>query len=191
MKRTREIKFITLAIASFLIVSCISRPVYFNGKDERIDRSKSRIAVMPFRDFKSREGNNSGTLVRNIFESSLRKRGFITINYEKNLSEIPESQLEDFRLSSKWVKDNSQSIQADYVLFGYVYDYTVFQMTTSFLYLFSWLETTYSVGITAKIISCSTGEIVWSGAFSSKSYTFNDAARESVDSLLRTVRFKK
>jgi|GEM_PF-621644 len=184
--------FFILVVFMMSVLSCISQPVFHNDNmSESIDRKNNEIIVLSFRDFKAGEENNSGVLVRNVFESRLKKRGFTVVSYEKTSPNMPEIEDRGFAVNSRWVKENADNLKADYVLYGSIYDYTVFQTTTSFLYIFSWLETTYSVGINAKIISSKSGEVVWSGAYASKSYTYNDAARESVDSLIRTIRLKK
>ena len=71
-----------------------------------------------------------------------------------------------------------------------MHDYRVFQHSTTFLYLFSWLETTYSVGITARMVSSKTGEAVWTGLLTKKSYTFSDAAEEVVNDFIKSMKLK-
>ncbi len=179
-------------ISSMVLISCISRPRYYNEKTgEVVKRGKSSIMVMPFRDYKVGEGNNSGALVSSIFESVLKKRGFTLVPFEKSSFILSEDGEEPFNVTSTWVVENAHRLGADFLLFGKVHDYSKYTGTTSFLYIFSWTDTSCSVGVSAKLMSCSTGDILWSGSFSCKAYTFHDAAWESADSLLKTMRFKK
>jgi len=76
------------------------------------------------------------------------------------------------------------------MIYGSVHDYTIYQSYTTFIYIFGWLELTSSVGVTARMVSCKTGEIVWSGSLTRKSYTYNDAAEETVSELIRTIRYR-
>ena len=46
------------------------------------------------------------------------------------------------------------------------------------------------MGVTARMVSCSTGEVVWSGSITRKSYTLSDAAEEAVYELIRTIKYK-
>jgi len=58
--------FFTLILMPF---SCMSNITSFNK--EEIDRKNSKIAVIPFIDYNKNEGNNSGELVRSVFEAQL------------------------------------------------------------------------------------------------------------------------
>ncbi len=190
IRKSKLLVYLVLLSLSFL-VSCISRPLYYNEKtDEILLREQSRIMVLPFRDYNFNEGNNSGNLARSIFESSLKKMRFRVVPFEKSSFFFPEDREEAFSVTSDWVVENSKNLGVDFVLFGQVYDYSREKGTTSFLYIFSWSDTDCTVGISAKLISCSTGDVLWSGSFSSKSYTFHDAAWESIDSLVKTIKFR-
>jgi len=169
-------------------ISCTSSPIYFNKSV--VDRENSRIAVLPFRDYNSKEGNNSGELVRSIFESKLLHKGFKAIEIEKVSSGVDYSVLSKQEFPSKWFVEKGEAMGADYVIYGYVHDYRVFQNMTSFLYIFEWLEITASVGVTARMISCRTGEVVWSGSYTRSSYTFTDAANMVADILVRSIKYK-
>ncbi len=189
-KKYKFLVFLVLLSLSFL-VSCISQPLYYNEKtDERLLREQSRIMVLPFRDYKFNEGNNSGNLARSMFENALKKMRFCIVPFEKSSFMFPEDREEAFSITSDWVVENAKNLGVDFVLFGQVYDYSREKGSTSFLYIFSWSDTDCIVGISAKLISCSTGDVLWSGSFSSKSYTFHDAAWESVYSLVKTIKFQ-
>lgn len=171
-----------------LFSSCVSNPSYINTSV--IDMKSSKVAVLPFRDFNSIEGNNSGELARSIFELLLMKKGFKVIEIEKTSSNVDYSILKKNEYPGKWIIETGNQLGTDYMVYGSVHDYRIYQNRTSFLYLFSWLEVTSSVGITARMISCKTGEIVWSGTFTRSSYTFNDAATETINALIRTIKRK-
>ena len=179
---------ITPLMFLILLVSCVSQPAFFNRGG--IDKKNVKIAVLPFRDYNSVGGNNSGELVRSLFESTLLRKGFQIIEVEKAAAAAEYQFLAKNEFPSKWIIETGNAIGSDYMIYGSVHDYTVFQNSTTFLYLFEWLEITASVGITARMVSCSTGEVVWSGSFTGISYTLNDAAREAVYSLVRTIREK-
>jgi len=183
---------IIISIIFFLtLISCVSNPSFFNRSE--IDTKASKIAVLPFVDFNSTLGNNnnSGELVRNVFESRLILKGFNVIEIEKIASNVDYAILKKREFSSSWIVEIGNKIGADYVIFGSVHDYRTYENVTSFLYLFSWLESTSTVGVTARMISCKTGEIVWSGSITKSSYTYNDAANETVKMLIRSIKFKK
>ena len=173
---------------ALFLTSCLSQPAYFN--QVVLDRDSIRIAVLPFRDYKKNEGNNSGDLVRNVFETKLINRGFKTIDVEKIASGLEISNLQDADINSDWIIETGRAINADYMVFGSIYDYRVFEYSTTFIYIFEWLETTYSLGVTARMVSCKTGNVVWSGTHSSKSYTFNDAAEDVVNAMIKTMKYK-
>jgi TolB-like protein len=181
----RELFFISI-ICILMLTSCVSSPVYFNKS--AIDIKKSKIAVLPFRDYNSNDGNNSGELVRSLFEQRLLLKGFGVIEIEKTSSSVDYSFLKKNEYPGDWITETGNKLGADYMIYGSVHDYRVYQNLTSFLYIFSWLEVTSSVGVTARMVSCKTGEVVWSGSFSRSSYTFNDAASEAVYALIRTIK---
>ncbi len=169
-------------------LSCVSETSFFNRGS--VDRKIDKIAVLPFKDYNHNEGNNSGELARNIFESTLLRKGFNVIEIEKTAVVVDFDFLEKNEFPSKWITETGSVIGADYMLYGSVHDYRTYQSSTSFLYLFSWLEITSSVGITARLISCKTGEVVWSGSLTRASYTFNDAANEAIRELVRTIKIR-
>jgi TolB-like protein len=180
----------SLIILLFFILnlSCISQTSFFNKGG--VDKKHDKIAGLPFRDYNRNEGNNSGELARNVFESTLVRKGFNVIEVEKTAVVVDFDFLEKNEFPSKWITETGSAIGADYMLYGSVHDYRTYQSTTSFLYIFSWLEITSSVGITARLVSCKTGEVVWSGALTRASYTFNDAAVESIGDLVRTIKIR-
>jgi TolB-like protein len=182
----REIFAIVPVICILVLTSCVSNPAYINKY--AIDIKKSKIAVLPFRDYNTNDGNNSGELVRSIFEQKLMLKGFTVIEIEKTSSSVDYSVLKKNEFPGNWIVETGSKIGADYMIYGSLHDYRVYQNLTSFLYIFSWLEVTSSVGVTARMVSCATGEVVWSGSFSKSSYTFNDAASESVYALIRTIK---
>jgi len=189
MKRTTKgtASFIFL-IVSMLNLSCVSETSFFNKGS--VDRKNDKIAVLPFKDYNHNEGNNSGELARSIFESTLLRRGFNVIEVEKTAVMVDFDFLEKNKFPSEWIIETGPAIGADYMLYGSVHDYRTYQSSTSFLYLFSWLEITSSVGITARLVSCKTGEVVWSGSLTRASYTFNDAAVEAIRDLVRTIKIR-
>lgn len=177
--------FLLPAIAA---LSCVSRPYSYNSGE--LDKSDVKIAVLGFKDYNGSTRNNSGELVRNIFEGKLRERGYKTVSNERvNAAANPEA-LEKNIPTSQWVIDTGKAVGADYLVYGSVHDYTIYQSYTTFIYIFGWLELTSSVGVTARMVSCSTGEVVWSGSITRKSYTLNDAAEEAVYELIRTIKYK-
>lgn len=182
----RELFSIVSIICILMLTSCVSNPVYYNKS--AIDIKNSKIAILPFRDYNTDDGNNSGELVRSLFEQKLLLKGFEVIEIEKTSPDVDYSILKKNEHPGSWVSKTGISLGADYVIYGSVHDYRVYQNLTSFLYIFSWLEVTSSVGVTARMISCKTGEAVWSGSFSRSSYTFNDAAAEAVYALVRTIK---
>lgn len=184
----RKLFLIVFIIFLSTLSSCVSNPIYIN-KDV-IDKDNSKIAVLPFRDFNTKEGNNSGELARSIFEQRLMLKGFNVIEIEKISSKVDYSILNKNEFSGNWIIETGRKLGADYMIFGSVHDYKVYQNLTSFLYIFSWLEMTSSVGITARMVSCKTGEVAWSGSFSRPSFTFNDAAVETVNALIQTIKRK-
>ncbi len=181
--------FIISIIFCITLFSCVSKPLYLNKTE--IDK-KQKIAVLPFIDYKSDDGksNNSGELVRSTFESRLMLKGFNVIEIEKTSSNTDYSFLKKNEFPGKWIVETGSALGADYMIYGSVHDYRNFESTTSFLYIFSWPESTSSLGITARMVSCKTGEIVWSGSFTRLSYTYNDAAAEAVNALIRTIKIK-
>jgi TolB-like protein len=168
--------------------SCVSSSVSFNK--ELLDKENITIAVLPFYDFNKKEGNNSGILARNVFETRLVNRGFKVKSIESIASELDYYLYAGDDYSKDWIIDAGKTCKADYFIFGSVHDYRVFQYPTSFLYIFSWLETTYSVGITARMVSAKTGEAVWTGSLTKKSYTFTDAAEEVVNDFIKSMKLK-
>ena len=68
---------IPVSLSVFLFFSCVTQPAFFNRGG--IDKANVKIAVLPFRDYNSNEGNNSGELARSLFESTLLRRGFSII----------------------------------------------------------------------------------------------------------------
>lgn len=187
MDYTKKILLI-FPLLALAVISCVSRPFSFNSGI--VNKSAVRIAVLDFRDYNGSTGNNSGELVRNLFEGQLKKRGYKTVCIEKTNSAADSEILEKKGQSSQWFIDKGRSIGADYIIYGSVHDYSVYQSYTTFIYIFGWLELTSSVGVTARMVSCSTGEVVWSGSITRKSYTFSDAAEESVAELIRTIKYK-
>lgn len=183
-------KFILIFIALGLAanISCVSSSVSYNK--DMLDRDNISIAVLPFKDFNKKENNNSGALVRNIFETKLFNRGFNVKSIEAISSELDCSLSENDEYSRSWIIEAGKISGVDYFIFGSVHDYRVFQHSTTFLYLFSWLETTYSVGITARMVSSKTGEAVWTGLLTKKSYTFSDAAEEVVNDFIKSMKLK-
>lgn len=181
-------KSICFLIPLLFILSCVSTSVSFNK--ELIDKDNITIAVLPFKDFNSKEGNNSGNLARNVFETRLVNRGFKIISMESLASTLDVSQGRGAEYSKEWIINAGEATGADYFIFGSVYDYRVFQYPTSFLYIFSWLETTYSMGITARMVSVKTGEAVWTGSLTKKSYTYSDAAEEVVNDFIKSMKLK-
>ena len=177
--------FFTLILMPF---SCMSNITSFNK--EEIDRKNSKIAVIPFIDYNKNEGNNSGELVRSVFEAQLITNEFKVIEIEKVASNINFDVLKKYEYSGNWLVEAGKSIGADYIIYGSVHDYRIYQNTTSFLYVFSWLEITASVGITARMVSCKTGEVVWHGSYTRSSYDFNHAASEAVKVLIRSIKRK-
>ncbi len=169
-------------------LSCLSRPFSYNSG--AVDRSAVKIAVLGFKDYNGSTGNNSGELVRNIFEGKLQNRGYKTVCIEKSNSVVNLEMLETKSQKSQWFIDAGKSIGADYIIYGSVHDYSVYQSYTTFIYIFGWLELTSSVGVTARMVSCSSGEVVWSGSITRKSYTLSDAAEEAVYELIRTIKYK-
>lgn len=169
-------------------LSCVSRPASYNKGF--LDKKNAKIAVVFFRDFNGTAGNNSGELVRNVFEGELLKRGYAVLEIEKFSGVVNRDLLAKNEYSSQWFIDTGKAIGADYIIYGSVHDYTVFQSYTTFIYIFGWLELTSSVGVTARMISCSTGEVVWAGSLTRKSYSYNDAAEEAVSELIKTIRYR-
>ena len=178
--------YVILAVA--VNQSCVSSSVSFNK--ELLDKENITIAVLPFYDFNKKEGNNSGILARNVFETRLVNRGFKVKSIESIASELDYYLYAGDDYSKDWIIDAGKTCKADYFIFGSVHDYRVFQYPTSFLYIFSWLETTYSVGITARMVSAKTGEAVWTGSLTKKSYTFTDAAEEVVNDFIKSMKLK-
>ncbi len=184
----RGIILILLLSVIAVQISCVSQATYFNrGK---VDKDIEKIAVLPFKNFNQVEGNHSGDLVMNMFESVLRRRGFQVIEVEKSAVAASYETLEKNEFPSKWIIETGAAIGADYMIYGSVHDYKTYQSSSSFLYLFSWLEMTSSVGITARLVSCKTGEVIWAGSFTRTSYTYNDAAEEGVTELIKTMKYK-
>lgn len=186
MKRKKILLYAVVSL--MLLLSCMSNPIFFNKSV--LERDNSRIAVLPFLDYNSKEGNNSGELVRSVFESKLMLKGFKVIEIEKVSSGVDYSVLRKQEFPAKWFVEKGESMGADYVIYGSVHDYRVFQNLTSFLYIFQWLEVTSSVGVTARMISCKTGEVVWSGSYTKSSYTFNDATHEVINVLIKSIKYK-
>jgi TolB-like protein len=180
--------FLFLISAMAANQSCVSSSVSFNK--ELLDKSNITIAVLPFNDFNKKEGNNSGALARNVFETRLVNSGFKVKSIEAVASELGYYLYEGEDYSKDWIIEAGKTCKADYFIFGSVHDYRVFQYPTSFLYIFSWLETTYSVGITARMVSAKTGEPVWTGSLTKKSYTFTDAAEEVVNDFIKSMKLK-
>jgi TolB-like protein len=180
----REIIILYIFVLAFF--SCASKPSFFNK--EEIDRKNSKIAVIPFIDYNKNEGNNSGELVRSVFEAQLITNDFNVVEIEKISSNIHFDILKKYEFSGDWLVETGKSIGADYIIYGSVHDYKMYQNTTSFLYIFSWLETTASVGITARLVSCKTGEVMWHGSYTRSSYDFNNAANEAVKTLIRSIK---
>lgn len=177
--------FISLILLNF---SCVSQTSFFNKGG--IDVKNEKIAVLPFKDYNHNEGNNSGELVRNLFESTLLHRGFHVIEVEKTAVVVDYDFLEKNEFPSKWITETGSAIGADFMLYGSVHDYRTYQSSTSFIYIFSWLEITSSVGVTARLVSCKTGEVIWSGSLTRASYTYNDAAAEAIKDLVRTIKIR-
>lgn len=177
--------FLLTAMAA---LSCVSRPFSFNSG--MLDRADVKIAVLGFKDYNGSTGNNSGELVRNIFEGKLHERGYKTVSNERANNAANLDVLEKSHPASQWFIDTGRTVGADYLIYGSVHDYTIYQSYTTFIYIFGWLELTSSVGVTARMVSCSTGEVVWSGSITRKSYTLNDAAEEAVYELIRTIKYK-
>ena len=188
MTMKREIIFTILYIFILTSFSCVSKPSSFNKKE--IDKINSKIAVIPFIDYNKNEGNNSGELVRGVFETQLINSEFSVIEIEKISSKIDFDILKKYEFSGDWLVKAGESIGADYIIYGSVHEYRTYQNTTSFLYIFSWLETSASVGITARMVSCKTGEVVWHGSYTRTAYDFNNAANEAVKALLRSIKSK-
>ena len=186
---SHKIKVILIfSFVSLFFFFFISKPYSFNSG--KVDKSAVKIAVLGFKDYNGNSGNNSGELVRNLFEGKLQKRGYRVVCIEKTSPEAGLEVLDDKNRSSRWFIDTGRSIGADYIIYGSVHDYSVYQSYTTFIYIFGWLELTSSVGVTARMVSCSTGEMVWSGSITRKSYSFNDAAEEAVYELIRTIKYK-
>lgn len=183
-----ELALLLLLSVLLLNVSCVSQPSFFNRGS--VHKGSEKIAVLPFKDYNHNEGNNSGELVRNLFESTLLGRGFHIIEVEKTAVVVDYDFLEKNEFPAKWIIDTGAAVGADFMIYGSVHDYKTYQSSTSFLYLFSWLEITSSVGVTARLVSCKTGEVVWTGSITSASYTFNDAAAEAVKDLVKTIKYK-
>ena len=177
--------FLGFTLASF---SCVSKPSFFYK--EEIDRINSKIAVIPFIDYNKNEGNNSGELVRSVFESQLISNSFNVIEIEKTSSNVDFEALKKYEYSGDWFVKSGKIIGADYIVYGSVHDYKIYQNTTSFLYIFSWLEITASVGITARIVSCKTGEIIWSGSYTIHANNYNNAANGAVKALIKSIKRK-
>lgn len=176
-------------ILPIIFSSCVSNPSYFNKSV--IDRANDKIAVLPFRNFNSVEGNNSGELIRSVFETRLRLKRFNVVDIEKSASSIDYSLIAGSEFQGKWAIEAGKTLNVDYIIFGSVHDYRTYNNQTSFFYIFSWVELTSSVGVTARMISSKTGEVVWSGTFTRASFTYNDAAIDVSDSLIRSIKFKK
>lgn len=183
-------KFVFILSIIFLLtlLSCVSNPSFFNKS--AVDRNSAKIAVLPFRDYNNIAGNNSGELARSLFESRLISKGFNVIEIEKTSSNTEYPVLNKHEFSGKWIIEAGNALGADYMIFGSVHDYRTYENVTSFLYIFSWMESTSTFGVTARMISCKTGEVVWSGSFTRSSYTYNDAATEVVNELIRTIKYK-
>lgn len=186
MNYTRKILLI-FPVTALMALSCVSKP--FSINNGAVDKSAVKIAVLGFRDYTG-TGNNSGDLVRNIFEGKLQMRGYKTVCIEKTNSAVNLELMEKKNQAGQWFIDTGKSIGADYIIYGSVHDYSVYQSYTTFIYIFGWLELTSSVGVTARMVSCSTGEVVWSGSVTRKSYSYSDAAEEAVYELIRTIKYK-
>ncbi len=182
----RELFVLVSIISIIMLTSCVSNPAYINKY--AIDIKNSKIAVLPFRDYSIIDGNNSGELVRSTFEQKLLLKGFSVIEIEKISSTVDYSFLNKNEYPGSWIIKTGNQLGVDYMIYGSVNDYRVYQNLTSFLYIFSWLEVTTSVGVTARMVSCKTGEVVWYGSYSKSSYTLNDAASEVVYALIRTIK---
>jgi len=171
-----------------VLLSCVSKPSSFYK--EEIDKINSKIAVIPFIDYNKNAGNNSGELVRSVFEAQLVTNGFNVIEIEKTSSNMDFETLKKQEFSGDWFTKTGKTIGADYIVYGSVHDYTIYQNMTSFLYIFSWLETTASVGITARLVSCKTGEVIWSGSHTTAANNYNNAANDAAKALIRSIKFK-
>ena len=169
-------------------LSCVSKPSFFYK--EEIDRINSKIAVIPFIDYNKNEGNNSGELARSVFEGQLINNGFNVIEIEKAAANMDFEILKKNEFSGDWLAKTGKSIGADYIIYGSVHDYRIYQNTTSFLYIFSWLETTASVGITARLVSCKTGEIIWYGSYTIAANNYNNATNDAVKTLIKSIKCK-
>jgi len=174
----------------FALASCVSKPHYFNKSV--IDKKNVKIALLPFVDFHTAGGNNnnSGDLVRTAFESGLTLKGFNVIEIENTSQGADYTVLNKHEFPAKWIIETGKLTGTDYMILGSVHDYRTYENVTSFLYIFSWFESTSTVGVTARMVSCKTGEVVWSGTYTKSSYSFNDAATEAVSSLIRTIKIK-
>lgn len=177
-------------ILSISLISCVSKPHYFNKVV--IDRNAVKIAVLPFIDYAGTNGaiNSSGELVRSSIESRLLIKGFKTIEIEKLSSALDAASLKKREFSGSWIIEAGNKTGADYVIFGSVHDYRTYENVTSFLYLFSWFESTSTVGVTARMVSCKTGEVAWSGIFTRSSFSFSDAASEAARALVSTIKIQ-
>lgn len=186
----RNFLFIISIAFCITLSSCVSKPSYVSKS--AVDRKNHKIAVLPFIDFVSTEGNsnNSGELVRSTFESKLILKGFNVIEIEKMPSDTDYSVLKKNEFPGKWIMETGNTAGADYIIFGSVHDYRNYESSTSFLYLFSWPESVSVVGITARMVSCKTGGIVWSGSFTNSSYNYSDAASSAVNELVRSIKTK-
>lgn len=186
----RNFVFILSIAFCITLFSCVSKPSYINKT--AVDRKNHKIAVLPFLDYVSTEGNsnNSGELVRSTFESKLILKEFNVIEIEKIMSNTDYSFLKKNEFSGKWIMETGNALGADFMIFGSVHDYRNFESSTSFLYLFSWPESVSVVGITARMVSCKTGEIVWSGSYTRSSYNYSDSAAAAVTELIRSIKTK-
>ncbi len=186
-----RIVFLLQLLLAVTVFSCVSKPYFFNK--EAIDRSAVNIAVLPFVDYSGANGavNSSGELVRSSIESRMILKGFRIIELEKLSSALDASVLKKKEYSGNWIVESGRKTGADYMILGSVHDYRTYENITSFLYLFSWFESTSTVGVTARMVSCKTGEVVWAGIFTRSSFSYSDAANEAARALVSTLKLKK
>jgi len=187
-----KLKFYSIILIIFVsgLSFCVSKPAFFNKTE--IDKKNVKIILLPFTDYYVSKGNNnnSGELARSAFETGLTLKGFNVAEIENTAVNPDYNILNKHEYPAKWIIDTGKATGADYMIYGSVHDYRTYENLTSFVYIFSWLESTSTVGITARMVSCKTGEVVWSGSFTKSAYSFNDAAIGAVNALIRTIKLK-
>ena len=144
----------------------------------------SGFVVLPIGDF-SRQ--NSGRLLQNTLMMELKRYGYHVAEREEIQQVIEEQNLKVKNLNMHDLTEIDRIFAADYIITAAITDFEYSSVKRTLIF-YTYEQIMYSVGITARVIDVTTGEVIWIGSLNKKAESFADASTAVSSAIITSIR---